>query len=65
MIALVAVDTFNAAAIICFFVLMAGARDHTQAAFGKLMRDNLPTVVVALMLVLIQTLLGLEDAFTG
>lgn len=59
----VALDFFNATDITCLFVILYRYERASDAAFGKVMRDNISTVIVARLINLIGTGMELVQSF--
>ena len=59
----VALDFFNAAAILCLFAILYRSEAQSAKEFGKIMRDNISTVVVALLINLITTAVDIYERF--
>ena len=59
----VALAFFNAAAILSLFYILYSAEKETAAKFGAIVRDNIATVIVALLINLISTMVDLFGYF--
>ena len=55
-------DVFNFCTIIALFVVLSLHEQTTAADFGKAMRTNIPTVVVALLINLVYSAKSIWDA---
>ena len=54
---------FNATAIICLFVILYQSEKESADKFGETIRDNIATVIVALLINLISTVVELLGYF--
>lgn len=59
----VAVDLFNISAILCLFYILYDSEKKTASQFGAIIRDNISTIIVALLMVLIKTTVDLIGYF--
>lgn len=59
----VAVNLFNASALISLFVILYVYEKQTDAVFGQAMRANIATVIVAMLINLVGTSLDVADLF--
>lgn len=59
----VALAFFNAAAILSLFYILYSAEKETAAKFGSIVRDNIATVIVALLINLISTVVDIFSYF--
>lgn len=60
----VTLGAFNLAAIIAFFVILAKHESAAPDAFGKVVRDNISTVVAALIINVVITVYTLPEFFS-
>ena len=59
----VALAFFNASAILCLFYILYKSEKETAAKFGAIIRDNISTVIVALLINLISTAVDIVAYF--
>ncbi len=59
----VALDFFNAAAILSLFYILYSSEKATAAKFGSIVRDNIATVIVALLINLVTTAVDIFSYF--
>jgi hypothetical protein len=59
----VALAFFNAAAIISLFYILYSSEKETAAKFGSIVRDNIATVIVALLINLVTTAVDISSYF--
>ncbi len=59
----VALAFFNSAAILSLFYILYSSEKETAAKFGSIVRDNIATVIVALLINLISTVVDIFGYF--
>lgn len=59
----VAVVSFNSVAILSLFIVFYQAETSTNAQFGKAIRDNISTIIVALIISFIGSVISLVKLF--
>lgn len=60
----VAVDLFNVSAITFLFYILYKSEKETAENFGSVMRDNIATIIVALLMALVKTAVEIAHHFT-
>ena len=59
----IAIGTFNAVAVVCLGILFYRNEKSSHAAFGAVVRNNLSTIIFALLIALIQSFIEIITIF--